>query len=451
MVVHAMQLIASDKKHIVVGLGKTGQSCVRYLLGQGAQVEVVDTRTQPPGLDDFVKAFPSVPVRLGELDADYLSTADDLVVSPGVPIKHPMIQRARENGTEITGDIDIFSCVAEAPIIAITGSNGKSTVTTLLGDMAKKAGTKVAIGGNLGTPALDLIDPAVELYVLELSSFQLETTRRLGAMSATVLNVSEDHMDRYSGMPEYHAAKHRIFYGATNAVVNDDLPLTAPLMAQGMQAIHYGLGNPGLKKFSTIMENSEQWIVHGYKPIMRVAEMRLKGKHNLYNALAALSLGHTAGIPLEDMIATLKEYPGLHHRCEYIRTVDGVDYINDSKGTNVGATRAAVESLGDTCSGQLVLIAGGEGKGADFTPLRDVVENYCKAVVLIGRDAPEIARVLPEEIIHRAETLEGAVQQARHLAEQSDMVLLSPACASFDMFESYEHRGAQFSHYVRQM
>lgn len=451
MVVHAMQLIASDKKHIVIGLGKTGQSCVRYLLKQGARVEVVDTRVQPPGLKEFREQYPNLPIRLGELDADYLCSADDLVVSPGVPIKHPMIQRAMENGTDVTGDIDLFSCVAEAPIIAITGSNGKSTVTTLLGEMAKKAGTKVAVGGNLGTPALDLIDPSVELYILELSSFQLETTRRLGAMSATVLNVSEDHMDRYEGMQDYHAAKHRIFYGATNAVVNDDLPLTSPLMTQGMKSIHYGMGNPGLKKFSVIREDNEQWIVHGYRSVMPVSDIRIKGKHNLYNALAAMALGHTAGIPIEVMVQTLKEFTGLHHRCEFVRSINGVDYINDSKGTNVGATQAAIESLGETCSGKLVLIAGGEGKGADFSPLREVVDKHCRGVVLIGRDAAAIEQVLSPGKCVNAASLDEAIHKAQNLALAGDMVLLSPACASFDMFDNYEHRGSEFVRLVRQL
>ncbi len=444
MVVNAMQLIASDKKQIVVGIGKTGVSCVRYLLRQGANVEVADTRRQPPGLAEFKSEFPDIPLRLGSLDADYLCSADSLVVSPGVSIANPEINQAIDAGVDVTGDIDIFSCVAEAPIIAITGSNGKSTVTTLLGEMAKKAGTKVAIGGNLGTPALDLLNPAIELYILELSSFQLETTRRLGAMSATVLNLSEDHMDRYDSIQSYHTTKHRVFLGCQNAIVNDDQPLTQPLITQGIQVIHYGSGHPGLKKFSVIAEKKETWLAYGYKPLLPAKEMKLRGKHNISNALAALALGHTAGLPMDDMIATLKTFAGLPHRCEWVKTIHGVDYINDSKGTNVGATCAAIASLGETIDGKLVLIAGGEGKEADFSPLQSKINQYVKEVCLIGRDAGLIAPVAEGVAVTFCATLREAVSRANTVAEPGDLVLLSPACASFDMFANYEQRGNSF-------
>ncbi|PID43023.1 MAG: UDP-N-acetylmuramoyl-L-alanine--D-glutamate ligase [Proteobacteria bacterium] len=446
-----MQLMVSDKKHIVVGIGKTGVSCVRYLLGQGADVEVVDTRENPSGLDKFRSEFPHVPLRLGPLDSDYLCTADDLVVSPGVAIATPEISRAMDVGVHVTGDIDIFSCVAEAPIIAITGSNGKSTVTTLLGEMAKNAGTKVATGGNLGTPALDLLDPSIELYILELSSFQLETTRRLGAMSATVLNVSEDHMDRYPTIEAYHAAKHRVFNGSNNAIVNDDQPLTNPLLTQGMRVIHFGLGHPALKKFSTISEQEEVWLAYGYQTLLPVREMKLRGKHNISNALAALALGHTAGLPMDRMVETLKTFSGLPHRCEWVRTINSVDYINDSKGTNVGATCAAIDSLGGTISGKVILIAGGEGKDSDFSPLKSKINRYVSEVCVIGRDAKLIARVAEGVPVTFCDTLQDAVIRANAVARPGDLVLLSPACASFDMFDNYEQRGCRFAEAVNRL
>ncbi|MCG8612991.1 MAG: UDP-N-acetylmuramoyl-L-alanine--D-glutamate ligase [Pseudomonadales bacterium] len=449
-----MQLIASDKKHIVVGLGKTGLSCVRYLKRQNAWVEVVDTRDLPPGLTELQSEFPDVVVHRGPLEVDVLKTAADLVVSPGVALAEPAIQAAIEQGVEITGDIDLFSCVAEAPILAITGSNGKTTVTSLLAEMGRKSGTKIAVGGNIGTPALDLLDPSVELYILELSSFQLETTRRLGAFAATVLNVSPDHMDRYDSLAHYHHAKHRIFRGCQHPVVNDDEPLSAPLMAQGMESVHFGLSNPGLKKFSTIHElNGDQevvWLSYGFDKLLNVDELKIKGRHNWSNALAALAIGHTAGLPLSVMVETLREFPGLPHRCEWVAEHNGVDFINDSKGTNVGATCTAIDSIGGLTSGKLILIAGGVGKDADFALMEKLVAKYVKCLVLIGHDAEKIRSALSEVVpCIDASDLPDAVTIAAQKATPGDTVLLSPACASFDMFDSYEHRGTVFRDQVK--
>jgi UDP-N-acetylmuramoylalanine--D-glutamate ligase len=452
MVLTAMQLIVSDRKHIVVGLGMTGVSCVRYLLAQGSQVEVVDTRLQPPGLEKFKAEFPQVPVRLGPLDAEYLSSAADLVLSPGVALAEPAIQEAIKAGVDVTSDVDMFSCVSDAPIIAITGSNGKSTVTALLGEMAKDAGTKVAVGGNIGKPVLDLLDQSIELYVIELSSFQLETTRRLGAMAATVLNVSPDHMDRYENLQGYHQAKHRIFRGAQIAVVNDDEPLSQPLMTQTLETVHFGLDRPGLKKFSTVTDAGETFLTFGFERLINVAEMKLKGRHNWSNALAAMAFGHTAGIPVASMLETLKSFPGLPHRCQLVREIGQVNYINDSKGTNVGATATALESFGRAGLGEIVLIAGGIGKDADFTPLSPLLKSYARAVVLIGRDAALIEKVVPEGVtVQHAIDMNEAVCLAKKFAKSGDTVLLSPACASMDMFDNFEHRGQVFEAVVNSL
>lgn len=452
MVLTAMQLIVSDRKHIVIGLGKTGVSCVRYLKAQGATVEVVDTRDDPPGLDQFKEEFPDVPVMLGALNGEYLKTAADLVVSPGVAMAEQAIQEAIAAGVDVTSDVDMFSCVADAPIIAITGSNGKSTVTSLLGEMAKKSGTKVAVGGNIGIPVLSLLDESVELYVLELSSFQLETTRRLSALASTVLNISPDHMDRYAGLQEYHQAKHRIFRGAQYALVNDEEALSQPLMAQGMEAVHFGLDKPGLKKFSSVTESGQTWLTFGFDRLINVATMKIKGRHNWSNALAALALGHIAGLSMDSMLETLTEYEGLPHRCQFIKDIEGVDYINDSKGTNVGATVTALESFGRSGSGKVVLIAGGEGKGADFSALTSPISKYVRSVVLIGVDAERMAEIVPSEVpVEFAESLDRAVCVAKGKAEKGDTVLLSPACASFDMFSSFEDRGKVFESAVNNL
>ncbi|UZE95561.1 UDP-N-acetylmuramoyl-L-alanine--D-glutamate ligase [Alkalimarinus alittae] len=447
-----MSLIATDNRSIVVGLGITGLSCVRYLKSKGHQVVVVDSRENPPGIDACRYEFPDVHIECGAFNVELLASATQLIVSPGVSIAEPSIQEAKCRGVDVRGDVDIFRELVKAPIVAITGSNGKSTVTTLLAEMAKQAGINVAVGGNLGIPVLDLLDDSVELYVVELSSFQLETTQQLNALAATILNISEDHMDRYPNKLAYLQAKQKVFQGCRYVIVNEDDVLSEPLLAQGMEPVRFGVGKPDIRKFSTISEGDDCFICYGFESLINVNDVAIKGTHNISNALAALSLGHAAGIGMDAMLETLRHYTGLAHRCQWVRRIDGVDYINDSKGTNVGATVTAVESFGQTSAGKVVLIAGGEGKGADFSPLREVISAYGRVVILFGRDADKIKSDLADAAqVIRVNSLAEAVKEAQKIAQTGDTVLMSPACASFDMFRNFEARGDVFVNVVEQL
>jgi UDP-N-acetylmuramoylalanine--D-glutamate ligase len=444
-----MSLIASDQFRIVVGLGKSGMSLVRFLARQGLAFAVVDTRANPPELATLAEQFPQVDVRCGELDVDFLCRASELLVSPGLAIATPALLEAAARGVKLSGDIDLFARYAKAPIVAITGSNAKSTVTTLVGEMAAAAGKKVAVGGNLGTPALDLLDDEVELYVLELSSFQLETTDQLNAEVATCLNISEDHMDRYASLAAYHLAKHRIFRGARQVVVNRDDALSRPLVADDLQCWSFGLGRPDFKRFGLLEEGGEKCLAYQFDALLPVRELKIRGAHNQANALAALALGHAAGLPMAPMLEALKRFAGLPHRCQWVGERNGVAYYDDSKATNVGAALAAIEGLGADLAGKLVLLAGGDGKGADFSALARPVAQYCRAVLLLGRDAERLAAALGEGVpLIRVSSLEQAVQRAAELARPGDAVLLSPACASLDMFKNFEERGRLFAQAV---
>ena len=443
-----MGVIVSDRRTLVVGLGKTGLSCVRYLCEKGRDVAVADSRLSPPGLDDLRAEWPDLPVYLGEFDADLFAGFNELVVSPGISVAEPAIRVAADKGAVIRGDIDLFSEVADAPIIAITGSNGKTTVTTLVGEMARAAGRRVEVGGNIGTPALELLGRGADLYVLELSSFQLETTRELNALAATVLNVSDDHMDRYPDKMAYFQAKQRIFNGCQNAVVNLDDALSTPMARDNLRFLCFGFHRVNPDTFSTRDDDEGTWITFGFDNLLLAEELGLMGQHNISNVMAALALGHAAGLPMDVMLETAKRFKGLPHRCEFVRRVSDVDYINDSKGTNVGATAAAIESL-VPAGGKIVLIAGGEGKGADFSLLAEPVSTHCRAVVLIGADAETIATALGNRVeTVNAADIAGAVHTARKLAQPGDRVLLSPACASFDMFRDYGDRGDRFRQQV---
>jgi len=439
-------LIASDQFRIVVGLGKSGMSIVRHLARRGLPFAVADTRANPPELATLQAHYPEVEVRCGELDVEFLCRASELLVSPGLAVSTPALQAAVARGVKLSGDIDLFAREAKAPIIAITGSNAKSTVTTLVGEMAQAAGRKVAVGGNLGTPALDLLSDDVELYVLELSSFQLETTEQLNAEVATCLNVSEDHMDRYAGLPAYHQAKHRIFRGARQVVINRDDRLSRPLVGDDVPVWSFGLGKPDFKGFGLIEENGEKFLAFQFEVLMSVRELKMRGAHNQSNALAALALGHAVGLPLATMLQTLRTFGGLPHRCQWVRERAGVDYYDDSKATNVGAALAAIVGLGADIDGKLVLIAGGDGKGADFSALREPIAQYCREVILLGRDAGRLASTLQGAVtLRQVQSLEEAVQQAAACALPGDAVLLSPACASLDMFKNFEERGHLFA------
>ncbi|WP_165680938.1 UDP-N-acetylmuramoyl-L-alanine--D-glutamate ligase [Metapseudomonas otitidis] len=441
-----MSLIASDHFRIVVGLGKSGMSLVRFLARQGVPFAVADTRENPPELATLRLQFPQVEVRCGELDVEFLCRAQVLYVSPGLALATPALQEAAKRGVKLSGDIELFARHAKAPIVAITGSNAKSTVTTLFGDMARAAGKRVAVGGNLGTPALDLLADDIDLYVMELSSFQLETTERLNAEVATVLNVSEDHMDRYTDMQAYHLAKHRIFRGARQVVVNRGDALSRPLVADQLPCWSFGLNKPDFKAFGLIEEDGEKYLAYQFEKLMPVRELKVRGAHNQANALAALALGHAVGLPCEPMLVALRAFTGLAHRCQWVRELRGVAYYDDSKATNVGAALAAIDGLGADIDGKLVLIAGGDGKGADFSGLTAPVARYCRAVVLLGRDAELIAAALGNAVpLVRVQTLDEAVQRCAELAHEGDAVLLSPACASLDMFKNFEERGRLFA------
>ncbi|KES21789.1 MULTISPECIES: UDP-N-acetylmuramoyl-L-alanine--D-glutamate ligase [unclassified Pseudomonas] len=447
-----MSLIASDNFRIVVGLGKSGMSLVRFLARQGVPFAVADTRENPPELASLRAQYPQVEVRCGELDAGFLCRASELYVSPGLSLRTPALVEAAARGVRLSGDIDLFARHAKAPIVAITGSNAKSTVTTLVGEMAAAAGKRVAVGGNLGTPALDLLADDVELYVLELSSFQLETCERLGAEVATCLNVSEDHMDRYDGMADYHLAKHRIFRGARQVVVNRADALSRPLIADSVPCWTFGTNKPDFKAFGLVEEGGEKYLAFQFEALMPVRELKIRGAHNQSNALAALALGHAVGLPFEPMLRTLREFAGLAHRCQWVGERAGVSFYDDSKATNVGAALAAIEGLGADIDGKLVLLAGGDGKGADFSALREPVAKFCRAVVLLGRDAELVGAALSDETPKvRVQTLDEAVRKAAELAKPGDAVLLSPACASLDMFKNFEERGRLFARAVEEI
>lgn len=441
----------SDNAHrtLIVGLGKTGLSVARYLSRQGVEVAVVDSREQPPGLAAMREALPAdVALFLGGFDAAAFARADRIVVSPGVSMHEPQIAAAAVRGVPVIGDIELFVQAASAPVIAITGSNGKSTVTTLLSAMAQRAGKAVRTGGNIGTPALDLLqDSEPDLYVLELSSFQLETTHSLRAAAAVVLNISADHMDRYPHLDAYLQAKQTVYRNAGVQVVNRDDPLVCGMADPRHPVITYTTQTPvDAAGFGVIGYHGEPWLAQGAQPVMPVADIRMPGRHNLSNALAALALGSAAGLDQQAMVATLAEFQGLPHRMQTVAERDGVHWYNDSKGTNVGATLAAIGSV----DGRVVLIAGGDAKGADLTPLRDAMQRQGRAAVLIGKDAPRLQQVLQGAVpLATASDMVDAVRLAGELARPGDSVLLSPACASTDMFRNFEERGEIFSRAVR--
>jgi UDP-N-acetylmuramoylalanine--D-glutamate ligase len=437
------ELIASSNFPLIVGLGSTGLSCARYYQRKGIPFAVIDSRQQPPGLAALQAASPQAQLALGSIDLQQLLQADRLVISPGVALSEPAIAQALEQGVPHCGDIDLFVAEARAPVVGITGSNGKSTVTALLGRMAARAGMNVAVGGNLGTPALDLLADDVELYVLELSSFQLERAGRLELALACVLNMSADHLDRHGDMQEYHRAKHRVFAGCKGLVYNHDDLLTRPLQADALPAWEFGLGEPDLNGFGVCDLAGEEWLCQGVTSLMRTAELRLLGHHNIANALAALALGSALELPMQEMLAELQEFGGLPHRSQWIADIDGVHYINDSKATNPGATEAALSGL--VADSPLLLIAGGQGKGADFSDLCDSIARCCKAVVLIGEAAPQLQSLIADAVpLVAALDMEAAVRAAADMAQAGDTVLLSPACASFDMFSGFAQRGDAF-------
>ena len=438
---------------LVVGLGATGLSCVRHLCGPGRpdgpdrRIVAVDSREHPPCRAEVESEFPEVEVRCGGFEAPVFDAAAEIVVSPGVSVREPALRAAAARGVPIVGDIELFARAADAPVVAITGSNGKSTVTSLVAAMARSDGVRAGSGGNLGPPALSLLGRGHELYVLELSSFQLETTGALRPAAAAVLNISADHMDRYETFDAYVAAKSRALGGDTVVVTNLDDALVARLGGERCRRIG----------FSTGSRLDAQWYVEGHgdaamvmrlgESVMPVGAVPLAGMHNVANVLAAFALGDAIGLRVGAMASAVEAYTGLPHRCETVAVRDGVRWINDSKGTNVGATVAAIEGIG--ARAPVVLIAGGVGKGADFSPLRGPAGRRVRCAVLIGRDAPRLEAALGgcTEVRH-ATDLAAAVDLAAATARDGDSVLFSPACASFDMFADFEARGEAFRRLV---
>jgi len=438
-----LQSELKDYKTLIVGLGKTGLSCARYLEAQGIPVAITDSREQPPGLEALKADLPDLALFLGGFEESVFVAADQLVVSPGVPVSEPLIQAAMERGVPVVGDIELFAQVANAPVAAITGSNGKSTVTTLVGAMADQAGIKMKLGGNLGEPALDLLDQDAEMYILELSSFQLETTSSLAPRAAVVLNISSDHMDRYSDVSAYAEVKSDIYNKAEIGIFNLDDPAVVAMRKGDESDLLFTLDEPTANCFGLRWSGDVEWICYEQRELLPSAELLVPGRHNLSNALAALAIGSAMGMPEEDMLVALKRFKGLPHRTQFVAEQAGVRWYNDSKGTNIGACIAALQGFAG--SGKTVLIAGGDGKGADFSPLAPVVKELARSVVLIGQDASHIEASLEGTVpVLHAESMEQAVELASEQIQAGDQVLLSPACASFDMYTGYEQRGEVF-------
>ncbi|MCW8880938.1 MAG: UDP-N-acetylmuramoyl-L-alanine--D-glutamate ligase [Sedimenticola sp.] len=441
-----MQQIAKHHlKSLIVGLGKTGLSCARYLSAVGVPVAITDSRERPPGLDELKQELPDIALFLGGFDAAAFTAAEQLVISPGVPMSEPLIQQAVARGVPVVGDIELFAQVVKAPVAAITGSNGKSTVTTLLGLMAQDAGVRVAVGGNLGDPALSLLSDDVELYIIELSSFQLETTVSLNPKVSVVLNISPDHLDRYQDLQDYADTKASVYQNASTAVFNRDDPMVMAMCRDAQNARFFTLSEPAKGEYGVRLNNGQRWLCCGETALMLASELKIPGLHNVANALAALAMGEALGLSHQSMLNTLKRFTGLSHRTQFVKESAGVRWYNDSKGTNVGACAAALEGLAAGDDTKTILIAGGIGKDADFSSLAPIVKEHVRTVILLGKDAPLIAQAIGDAApTINALDMDDAVQLAANCAEPGDRVLLSPACASFDMFKNYQHRGDAF-------
>ena len=461
-------LIASDQKRLIIGMGQTGLSCARFLVAKGMSFDLCDTRELLPNQAEIEAEFPQCHFFNGNLDIDVLTQYQELIVSPGIAIAEPAIAAAIQHGCRVRGDVDIFAEFVTKPVVAITGSNGKSTVTTLVGKILAAAGHKPAVCGNIGIPVLDVLlnDDEFACYVVELSSFQLETTHHLAAEVACVLNLSEDHMDRYDSMLAYHQAKHRIFQGCRSIVINREDPLTQPLVSTSMPKRSFGLqmaDNKVAVKNQYAIATLEvekgvqaEYLMFEQQSIFPVADLKIKGRHNQLNALAAIALIESLPIQFKvestQLEKVLAEFVGLAHRCAWVAEDQGVEFFNDSKGTNVGSTLAAIEGLaGHECK-NIILIAGGVGKDQDFEPLAEACQLNVKSAQLFGRDASLIAQNLGSSCeLNVVDTLEQALVNAKALASTGDVILFSPACASFDQFDNYVQRGEVFEGLVMNM
>ena len=428
-------------RDLVVGLGTTGLSVARYLRRAGLDAMFVDSRAEPPGIEQLDEVWPDADVQLGKLTLP--DNAGRLIVSPGIADKEPLIAKARKAELEVVSDIELFAREAAAPYVAVTGSNGKSTVTTLLYHMGRAAGQEVLAGGNLGEPALDLLSiQAPDLYVLELSSFQLLRTDSLAAAVAVLLNVSPDHLDWHRSEKEYRDSKYSIYDGAAAAVINRADKRAAKATKGIDTVISFGMDEPPEGHYGIRAEDGINYLARGNTLLIATTDMAMYGRHNQENALAALAAGELLGFRLPAMLQVLNEFPGLPHRMQFVARKGAVDFINDSKATNVAAAVASVESV----DGMLVLVAGGDGKGGDFAELAAALENRLRAAVLIGTDADRIADALDTVMpVYFARDMDDAVEQAAAYAQSDDTVLLAPACASLDQYENYAARGDAFA------
>ena len=429
--------------YAVVGLGVTGRSCARFLNAQGARVIAMDTRSAPPCVDLVREECPEVRIVTGGLDEALLVRCGCIVVSPGLSLREPAIRAALAAGVDVVGDIELFARHARAPVLAITGTNGKSTVTTLVARMLEAAGHAIRCGGNLGTPALDLLaGPAPDCYVLELSSFQLDLVQTLAVRVAAILNVTPDHLDRYTSFDDYRDAKARILAHAEAAVLNADDAVTAALPFRG-QRFEFTLGPPAAGRFGLRAAPGGTMLAGPDGDCAALADLALEGMHNAANALAALAICSAFGARGPALVHALTSFPGLEHRAERVAEHGGITYINDSKATNSGAACATIKGL---CQGKTgVLIAGGEAKESDFSEFADTVVAHLHTIVLIGRAAPLLAQAIGGRIATvYATDMRAAVSAAADAARSGELVLLSPACASFDMFANYSARGAAF-------
>lgn len=423
--------VLQNKRVGVIGLGLTGMSCVNYLQAHDAQVFAFDSRA------GVSRTLPTdIPLHTGELPPKILASMDILVVSPGISIKHTAIQYAMADGVQVIGDIELFAWANEKPVIAITGSNGKSTVTSLVHHMLNHAGVKAVMGGNIGVPVLSLFDSDYDVAVLELSSFQLETTHSLQPLAATVLNVTPDHLDRYQSFNDYHEAKMRIYQGASTCVSNHDDALTAS--SREIQDTRFGSQG----EFSLGDDNNT--LLYLGKPWLMMSDCKLSGKHNAFNIQAAAALCVAFGLPITSLVTGARSFDALAHRCQQVSSKQGITWIDDSKATNVGAAVTAIKSVAwQQNSGRLILIAGGDAKGADLGDLSPVVAAHVDALVVLGKDAKQFLSMADKVI--EVDSIEAAVVTAAQCAQRGDTVLLSPACASIDMFDNYQHRGQLFA------
>ncbi|TDU26437.1 UDP-N-acetylmuramoylalanine--D-glutamate ligase [Panacagrimonas perspica] len=438
----------AGQRLLVVGLGASGTSALRYLARQGADLVVTDSRAAPSGIEQLRAEFPKAEFRLGAFDAPRpLSQFSEAIVSPGVSLDEPFVKELAAARVPLIGDVELFARVVNAPVVGITGSNGKSTVTTLVGEMAKAAGWNVKVGGNLGTPALDLLAADAQLYVLELSSFQLETTHTLACRAATFLNLSEDHLDRHGTMDAYGAIKSSVFRHCDVAVVNRDDAVTRMGSQQARAVTSFGLDAAAGSDYGVTGIEGARWLAQGDVALFAQSALRIQGLHNLANALAALALADAAGIPREASLRALQAFPGLPHRCEFVARRGDITWLNDSKGTNVGSTLAALKGL----DAPIVWLGGGQGKGQDFAPLARPLAEKGRAALLFGQDAQAIEDAIFGALpVYREDDMNAALHRARSLAQPGDRVLLSPACASLDQFRNYVERGDRFSAWVRE-